>query len=127
MTRSLCTLALGLALGLAACASPEERCVIAATKERRTVEALIAETEANLARGYAIDREAERRPRLTFCAGSARSNVGMSFCTREDIVYRDRPVAIDPEAERRKLALLRERKARLDAAAERDLAACRAA
>lgn len=123
MTRLVSRLALCLAL--AACATPEERCVIDATKELRTVDGLIAETEGNLARGYAIDREVERRPRLTFCTGGIRNRVGMSFCTTEDIIYRDRPVALDPEAERRKLALLKDRRARLAEAASRNVAACR--
>ncbi len=95
-----------------------------ATKELRTVDGLIAESEANLARGYAIDRELERRPRLTFCAGGIRSNVGLSFCRDTDVYVRDRPVALDPEAERRKLALLRDRKARLEAASSQAVAAC---
>ena len=115
-----------LCISLAACATPEERCVIDATRELRTVEGLIAETQANLQRGYAIDRTAERRPRLTFCSGSYRSHTGVSFCTTEDIVYRDEPVAIDPDAERRKLGLLRGRKAELEQRAARDVAACRA-
>ena len=96
-----------------------------ATKDLRTVNALIAETEANLARGYAIDREVETRPRLTFCTGHYHRHVGMSFCTDDYTVYRDRPVAIDPAAERRKLATLREQKARLEAAARPEIAACR--
>lgn len=111
-------------LALAACASPKERCILDATKDLRTVNALIAESEANLARGYAIDRELERRPRLTFCAGGIRSNVGLSFCRGSDIYVRDRPVALDPEAEQRKLALLRERKARLEIATQPAVAAC---
>lgn len=88
--------------------------------------ALIAETEGNLARGYAIEREIESRPRLTFCTGSWRSNFGVNFCTGNQIAYRDRPVAFDPVAERRKLAMLKERQGRLEASARRNLEACRA-
>lgn len=112
---------------LAACATPQERCVIDATRDLRTVEALIAETQANLQRGFAFDRTVERRPRLTFCTGTRHNNVGVSFCTRDDVVVRDEPVAIDPEAERRKLGLLRARRAELQADAERKAAACQAA
>jgi hypothetical protein len=118
---------LTLLLALAACATPQQRCAIDATKELRTLDTLIAETEANLARGYAIDRTAERRPRLTFCTGGFHSHVGMSFCTADDIVYRDRPVAIDPQAEQRKLAELRQRRSAIAAKAQRDLAMCKAA
>lgn len=112
-------------LVLAACATPEHRCVLDVTKEYRTLTTLIAESEGNLARGYTIDREVERRPRLTFCTGGFRRHVGVNFCTTEDIVYRDRPVAIDPDAERRKLQVLNERKARLDPVVRDAVAACR--
>ncbi len=116
---------LAILLLLAACATPEQRCVLDATKELRTVDSLIAESEANLARGYAIDREVERRPRLTFCSGGFHRHVGMSFCTTEDIIYRDRPVALDPAAEQRKLALLKERRRALASASQRNVALCR--
>lgn len=118
---------LALLLMLAACATPQERCVLDATKDLRTVDGLIAETQANLQRGYAIGQSFERRPRLTFCTGRYRSYSGLSFCTTEDIVTRDEPVAIDPEAERRKLGLLRERKADLEVTSRASVAACQAA
>jgi len=127
MTRIFALLAVPLLL--VACASPQQRCLMDATRELRTVDNLIAETEANLARGYAIDRELDQRSRLTFCTGSYGHwgyGAGMSFCTTDDIVYRDRPVAIDPAAEQRKLSLLRDRRARLAPVAQRAVTACRA-
>jgi hypothetical protein len=111
---------------LTACATPQERCKIDVTREINTIDVLIAETEANLARGFAFDRTLERRPRLTFCAGSLRSNVGISFCRDTDLVERERPIAIDPQSERRKLATLRERRQTLSAGIEARLAACSA-
>lgn len=113
----------------AACATPQERCISDTTKELRTINSLIAETEGNLSRGYAIERETQVRPRLTFCAGSYRHRrigAGVSFCSTDDIVQRERPVALDPQAERRKLAQLRERRSALEVQVRRDLAACSA-
>ena len=52
MTRNI---ALGLlpVLILAACGTPQERCISRNTSEYRTVARLLSEVEANLARGYA--------------------------------------------------------------------------
>jgi hypothetical protein len=129
--------ALAVCLALAGCASPKERCALNATKEYRTVDNLIAETEGNLARGYAVERVPDEGPRVSFCTGGYgggpgwnypyyRYGPGVSFCTTDTVAYRDRPVAIDPAAEQRKLALLKERKARLADVARRNLAACNA-
>ena len=116
---------LGLCLVLAACATTEERCVAQATKDLRTIDALIAETEANLARGFAIETETTVSPRLTFCTGY-RDRVGVNFCTGNRLVERERAVAIDPVAEKRKLQDLRARKAVLQQTTAQVVAACRA-
>ena len=112
-------------LVLAGCATPEQRCINEATRDLRTVNELIAETEANLSRGYAIVTETDISPRLTFCTGY-RDNVGISFCSGNQLIQRDRPVAIDREAEERKLVDLRGRRAALEVTARRAVAACRA-
>lgn len=108
-----------------ACATPEERCVARESRELRTVEALISETNQNLARGYAYVRETRLRPRLTFCAGHRHANVGLSFCRANDIVQTRVPVAIDPEAEHRKLATLEARRRDLLIETQTAIAACR--
>lgn len=52
-------LALGIALSgtviLTGCTTPQQRCINGATRDLRTVSNLAAETELNIARGYAID------------------------------------------------------------------------
>jgi hypothetical protein len=130
------TTALALCLAIGACASPEQRCAIDATREYRTVDNLISETEGNLARGYAVERVPDESPRVTFCTGGYggpgwnypyyRYGPGVSFCTTDNVAYRDRAVAIDPAAEQRKLSLLRDRRARLAPVARQKLAACNA-
>ncbi len=96
-----------LALLVAACASPRERCLRAAVSELRVIDALIAETQGNLDRGYAIDSQVETRTVLELCAWPREE---VLFCTRQEPVTRERPRAIDVAAEERKLADLQERR-----------------
>ncbi len=120
------------ALALAACASPRQACLRAATTDLRNVETLIAETQANLARGYAIAREPYVTTGVDFCydpvvgIGLDGGGVhgGLRYCNTVETRYRTRPVAIDLAAERRKLAELQATRARLAREAERRLAAC---
>lgn len=113
---------LALCAALAGCADPRARCDADATRDLRTIEALIVETEANIARGYAIGRETDVRPGLEVClAGDL-----VQFCTVNEPFVRERPIAIDRAEERRKLATLRERRAELQAPARTALARCAA-
>ncbi|MDU8944394.1 hypothetical protein [Ovoidimarina sediminis] len=125
MTRVRFHIVLGLCLVLAGCATTEQRCVAQATRDLRVIDVLILETEANLARGYAIETETTVSPRLSFCTGY-RDRVGVSFCTGDRLVERERAVAIDPVAERRKLDDLRARRVVLARQAEQVVAGCRA-
>ena len=120
---------LSLLLLLAACATPLERCVNQATRELRTVEALIAETEANIARGYAIEEERVPYSYFTWCArdDDDEDGLGMVWCRQTAFRVREKPVAIDMAAERRKLAGLEEKRQELAAAAAAEIRRCRAA
>ncbi|WP_347311294.1 hypothetical protein [Defluviimonas sp. SAOS-178_SWC] len=101
--------------GLSACADTANRCGGPETRDIRTIDRLIAETRANLDRGYTQARE-DSGAAVNFCLGSHRSNVGLSFCT--DSGTRTRPVALYTAAETRKLEAL---------LARRDLLAARIA
>ncbi|MGG7644882.1 hypothetical protein ACQ5SP_08775 [Rhodovulum sp. YNF3179] len=120
---------LSLLLVLAACATPLERCVTQATRELRTVEGLIAETEANIARGYAIEEERVPYSYFTWCARGDvdEDGSGLVWCRQTDFRLREKPVAIDMQAERRKLADLEEKRRDLAAAAAAEIRRCRAA
>ncbi len=100
---------------LAACATPREACLRAATAELRTLDLLIARTEADLARGYALEREPYNAATLELCVGSGRVRdglgLGLRYCPEIETRHREVPVAIDPAAQRRKLAQLRVRRA----------------
>lgn len=110
---------------LAACATPEERCRRAATAELRTVERLIATTEGNIARGYALEPSPAPRAVLVPCL---RTDLGgdlvSGFCVQQEIVMTPRPVAIDRRAEAGKLETLRARRAELMPGTRAALAAC---
>lgn len=118
---------LGL-LPLAACATPGERCERAATEDLRVIDQLIAETEANIARGYAITQEIESSPRLRVCYGrgwGGQVRTGVVFCNRNETIVRDKPVAIDLKAEEAKLSSLRAKRPQTARRAAGQIAACR--
>lgn len=117
-----------LLLPLAACATPREQCDRAATEDLRVIDTLIAETEQNIARGYAIEEEVHTQPRLSFCygarSGHRRSGVGVAWCNDTRTVVKEKPVAIDLRAERAKLASLKAKRAETARRAAKALAAC---
>ncbi len=90
-------------LVLGACAAPQTQCQRALTRDMRTVDSLIVETQTNLARGFryvTTIRDSRVNLGVGFC--SRRSNVGVCLGNDFPITQRE-AVAIDPEAERRKL------------------------
>lgn len=116
------------ALPLAACATPGERCERAATEDLQIIDQLIAETEANISRGYAITQEIEEQPRLRYCLGrgwGGKTRTGVVFCNHNEIEVRERPVAIDLKAEQAKLASLRTKRTQTANRAAQQIAACR--
>ena len=98
-------------VALAACGTPRERCINEVTSNQRTLNALIAETQANIDRGYAL---AERSDVVTIdrtCTQTLESGEQFRFpcdevMTREYKV----PVAIDLNAEQAKLQSLLQRR-----------------
>jgi hypothetical protein len=123
---------------LVACATPREACINAATRDVRTLDRLVAETEGNIARGYALETVERVDRRFVPCRDRGRivrdpdgtTRVvydGPSFCWEDVIVTAERPRAIDIAAERRILASTRTERARKGREAERAVAACVAA
>ncbi|CAM3074220.1 hypothetical protein PANO111632_01530 [Paracoccus nototheniae] len=125
-------LALCLALPLAACGTPQERCIDRNTSEYRTVSSLLAEVEGNLSRGYAWEERQVVRTRFEQCRRVYRDRNGQQHVTTygcwRDVVDNERyRVPIDPAAETRKRDGLVERQAALTRGANAAVAACRAA
>lgn len=125
-------LALLTALPLAACGTPQERCISRNTSEYRTVSSLLAEVEGNLARGYAWEERQVVRSRFDQCRRVWRDRNGATQvdtygCWR-DYVDTDRyRVPIDPLVEQRKRDSLAARQAELTRSANAAVSACRAA
>jgi hypothetical protein len=121
-----------LALALAACGTPQERCISAATRELRTVERLLAQTDANLARGYAYEEREITRTEWVICGydpvppGDAKKAPRPRYCLDDVTDTVRRAVAIDPAVEQRKRDSLMAKRNELRARAEAEIDACRA-
>lgn len=99
---------------LAACTSPRDACLSDAVTDLKVVQALIADTEATIARGYAIQTETRTVIYTNFCVGTGLGGNGrFSFCNTAQPVTSRVPVAVDLNAERRKLASLKTKEAEL--------------
>lgn len=116
-------------LVLAACGTPQQNCISGATRDMRVVDRLIAETEANLQRGYAIEERVISRTIWVRCQPHVRPgqpDPGPQMCLDDvDDVVR-RPQAIDLNAEAAKLASLKAKRAAQAKAASPYIAACKA-
>lgn len=128
------TLALCLSplLALAACGTPQERCISRNTGEYRTVSALLAEVEGNLSRGYAWEERQVVRTRFSQCeryfrAKDGSTQVATYGCWRDYVDNERYRVPIDPASEARKRDGLADRQAALSRSASAAVSACRAA
>lgn len=110
-------------LALLACQSPQERCISNATKDLTVLNRLIQETEANIARGYAIEEKVVDDVRLVFCAGA---DGKVTTCFEDTVKTEKRPVSIDLEAEKQKLLSMREKRSQLQVQSQAAITQCRA-
>ena len=115
-----------LLLPLMACATPQERCINAATRDQRVVERLMAEAQTNLARGYALEEITTYRSVWVQC-GEVKKGRKPRMCLDEVPETTRRPVAIDLAAESRKLTQLRSKRDALAKAQATTVAQCKAA
>ena len=116
-------------LALAACGTQQEQCIRSNTRDLRTVERLIAESERNISRGYAIEEYTEWQPVWVPCYGPPRKAGDppvrrMCMDDRPETV--SRPKAIDLDAEQAKLDSLRKKRASLARQAQSVVAQCQA-
>jgi hypothetical protein len=117
---------IALALLLAACASPQEKCLRDSARELQVIDALIAEQQLVVARGYRVVEKMEPRTELVFCMGDRRRNVGVTFCNETRMTPREEAVAVDMELEQRKLSQLIAKRDALVSHTSRTQAACMA-
>lgn len=130
MTRALP--ALVLLATLAACGTPQEQCIARETRDLRILDRLIAETEGNIARGYAIEEYTVDVTYWGTClvpqapdATGVRPPPLAEPCLQDREVTRTRPKAIDLGAERSKLTSMRDKRRELARTADRAIAQCR--
>ena len=130
MTRKLAFL-LPLAL-LAGCGTEQERCIRGNTREYRALSELMAETEGNLARGYAWEEREVYRTELDYCPEVIRTKEGEArviqrSCWRDVVDTERYRVPIDPAAERRSRDYLAEKLKTETVRAEAVVRQCKAA
>lgn len=125
--------AIALVALLAACGTPQERCIARETRDLRILDRLIDETEGNLARGYAIEEYTVEITVVGQCAvhgrigpDGTREPTRFEPCFDEREITRTRPKAIDLGLERQKLASLQVKRRDLARAAAAAIAACKA-
>lgn len=120
---ALATLAL-----LAACGTPQEQCIRQNTRDLRTVERLIVETEGNLERGYAFETITEYDEYWSYCPQPQVPDappVPDRMCLKERAVTVQRPKAIDLNDEARKLESLKAKRKVLAREAEALIVSCK--
>lgn len=110
-------------LSLAACATPQERCISSAGKDIRVLSGLIANTQANIARGYGIRTEEYFENELQVCGVVDGENI---FCDVAVADSRQVPFALDLNSEAAKLASLQTKRAELVARSKAVIAECKA-
>ena len=116
---------------LAACGTPQEQCIRNNTRDLRTVEKLIAESQANLARGYALERYEVTVPDWEPCIRYVPGGKGQpaqpvqSTCRSWDTEIRTRPKSIDLAQEAKQLRQLQTKQRELARQAQSVVAQCR--
>lgn len=114
---------------LVACGTPQEQCISYNTRDLRTVDRLIIETEGNIERGYAFEKTTVYEDYWDYCLPPQPADappVQPRPCLKERAVIVDRPKAIDLAAEARKLESMKIKRAELARKAEAVIAQCKA-
>jgi hypothetical protein len=114
---------------LAACGTPQEQCINRNTRDLRTVDRLIVETEGNLQRGYALETVTRWEEYWDTCfepvVVNGQTSLRAQSCRREYSYTEQRPRAIDLKAEAQKLESLKIKRTELAKAAAPLIAQCK--
>lgn len=114
---------------LAACGTPQEQCINAGTRDLRTVDRLIAETEGNLDRGYALEEVTITQEHWGYCHQpqiEGQPPLPPLPCLVERDITVERPKAIDLAEEAKKLDGLKAKRKELARAAAPVIEQCKA-
>lgn len=114
---------------LSACGTPQEQCINAGTRDLRTVDRLIAETEANIDRGYALEEVTITQEHWGYChqhQPEGQTPLPPVPCLVEHDITVERAKAIDLADEAKKLEGLKAKRQELAKAAAPLIAQCKA-
>jgi len=109
-------------LALGACTTPQQSCINQARGELSALMHEISTTQGNITRGYAIHESSVSYTYTGVCHDFDGNDYA---CEKTDTRIEETPVAISIAEERRKLAALKSREARVRAQAEAAAAQCR--
>lgn len=115
---------------LAACGTPQERCIAGATRDLRILDRLIGQSQGNLDRGYALVEVVRTSTRWVVCrrampATETQPARAAEMCLRNYDYTVTRPKAINLAEERAKLAEMRKKRVELNREAARAVASCK--
>lgn len=113
---------------LSACGTPQEQCIGAATRDMRVVDRLIAETEANLKRGYSYETVTVYTTAWVDCTPRVAEGEPAPkprMCLNDIPQTRQRAVAIDLAAEAAKLKGLKAKRSAQAREADSAIRACK--
>ena len=111
---------------LVACGTPQEQCINYNTRDLRTLDRLITETEGNIERGFAYETITVYEDYYDVCYEYVGNTVAPRMCLEERAILVERPKAIDLNAEARKLDSLKVKRKDLARKAEMVIAQCKA-
>lgn len=120
-------LMISVALGLAACGTPQQQCIAQVSRDLRVVDQLIVVSEGNLARGYAFADVVQTRSEFVDCTPDPtpkRPNPRPRQCLEDVSETVSRPVAIDLNVEAAKLASLKAKRTQLATATAQAITVC---
>ncbi|MDN5785976.1 hypothetical protein [Pseudorhodobacter sp.] len=117
---------------LAACGTPQERCIAAATRDLRVVDQLIVETQGNLNRGYALEEVVMTSDRWMVCRAAIPATATTpaqpaEMCLQSYDYTETRPKAINLADQRQTLGELKKKRVQLEKAARPAIAGCKLA
>lgn len=114
-------------LPLVACGTPQEQCIRGVTKDLRTLDRLIATSQGNLERGYAIESQPYWDSEYQVCGWYDRNGRSYAnYCWVDVMSTRNVSVAINLDQEAAKLKTMQSKRAELAKNAQPAIAQCQA-
>ena len=107
-----------------ACATPQEACLRDASRDLTVVRSLISASQATLKRGYSVESTTRYVIVSQPCFTKKHPN---RWCERSIPTTDRKAVAVDLDAEKRKLKSLRTKEKQLQIRTQKDIQACRIA